>query len=112
MDFLFTPITFFSIDGVAVSMHPFEMTAMIMVMLQIWLYGRLSLWGPILGGIGALMWITMGYLAEPTMWGLIILNIIILYLQVLNYVKWSRNQKLAAAAEAQGDAPHVEGETA
>lgn len=99
MDFLFTPITFFTVDGVAVSMHPFELTAMVMVMVQIWLYGRLSLWGPIVGGIGAVMWIIMGYRADPTMWGLIILNIIILYLQVLNYVKWSRNAKLAAAAE-------------
>ena len=104
MDFLFDPITFLSIGEVVVKMHLFEMTAMIFVMLQIWLYGRLSLWGPITGGLGALMWITMGYLASPTMWGLIILNIIILYLQGYNYFKWSHNKKLAAAAEAQGDA--------
>lgn len=104
MDYLFEPIAFGSIQGVVVQMHLFELTAMTLVMLQIWLYGRLSLWGPILGGLGALMWITMGWQAEPTMYGLIILNIIILYLQVFNYVKWSKNKKLEAAAEAQGDA--------
>lgn len=104
MDFLFEPITFISVGEVIVKMHIFEMTAMILVMLQIWLYGRLSLWGPILGGLGAVMWITMGYLATPTMFGLIILNIIILYLQAYNYVKWAKNKKLAAAAEEQGDA--------
>lgn len=104
MDFLFAPITFVSVGEVVIKMHIFELTAMILVMLQIWLYGRLSLWGPILGGIGALMWITMGWQADPTMFGLIILNVIILYLQVFNYVKWSKNKKLEAAAEAQGDA--------
>lgn len=104
MEILFVPITLLSIGEVVVKMHAFEMTAMAFVMLQIWLYGRLSLWGPITGGIGALMWITMGYLANPTMWGLIILNIIILYLQGYNYFKWSHNKKLAAAAREQGDA--------
>ena len=100
-DLFFSPITFLSMGDIQIKMHLFELGAMIVVLLQVWLYGRLSLWGPIWGGIGTAMWITMGFMANPVMYGLIILNLILLYLQVVNYVKWSNSKKIAAAAEEQ-----------
>lgn len=99
MEFLFEPLTFVSAGSVEVKMSLFEVTAMTMVIVQIWLYGRLSLWGPIFGAAGAIMWIIMAYSTEPKLWGLIFLNVIILYLQGYNYWKWSRSRTVAAAAE-------------
>lgn len=91
MDFLFAPAF--------AKMSIFEMGAMFIVLLNVWLYGRLSLLGPIFGIVGCVMWIVMGMRAE--LYGLVILNVILMSQNVWNYVKWSRNKKLAVAAEEQ-----------
>ena len=84
-----------------------DLTAMTAVLLQVWLYGRLSLMGPVMGVIGCCLWIAIGMLTSPVMIGLIILNLILMTLNVVNYFKWVRNRKLAAAAAEQGDAPEA-----
>lgn len=106
MESLFELITFVDAGEVVISMSLFELAATITVLLNVWLYGRLSIWGPRLGVVGCLFWIVMAARAEPTMWGLIILNIILMSQNVWNHIKWSRNKKLAAAAEEQEH--HVE----
>lgn len=82
-------------------MSIFELGAMGCVLLQVWLYGRLSLWGPVMGVLGTIMWITLGARVEPMMTGLIVLNFILMAQNVWNFIKWSKNKKLAAAADAQ-----------
>lgn len=93
MDFLFQQ----NFAGMSV----FEMGAMGCVLLQVWLYGRLSLWGPVFGVLGTIMWIVLGSRVEPVMTGLIVLNIILMLQNIWNFIKWSKNKKLAVAAQAQ-----------
>lgn len=97
MDIFFAPVF--------MKMSIFEMGAMFIVLLNVWLYGRLSLWGPIFGVLGCVMWIVMGVRAE--LYGLVILNIILMSQNIWNYIKWSHNAKLTAAAKAQGDTATV-----
>ena len=49
---LFEMITFVDSGDVVIRMHLFELLATIMVLLNVWLYGRLSIWGPRLGVVG------------------------------------------------------------
>ncbi|MBM3618607.1 MAG: nicotinamide mononucleotide transporter [Alphaproteobacteria bacterium] len=100
---LFEMITFVESGDVLIRMSLFELLATITVLLNVWLYGRLSIWGPRLGVVGCVMWIVMAARVDPQMWGLIILNVILMSQNVWNHIKWSRNNKLAAAAAEQGD---------
>ena len=93
MDFLF--------EQNYAGMSFFDMGAMACVLLQVWLYGRLSLWGPIMGVAGTVMWIILALRVDPIMVGLIVLNGILMLQNIWNFIKWSRNKKLAAAAEEQ-----------
>jgi hypothetical protein len=101
MDFLFDLITFVENESVVVKMSPFEMGAMACVLLQVWLYGRLNLLGPVIGVVGTIMWIILASRTEPVMMGLIILNVILMLQNIWNFIKWTKNKKLAAAAHAQ-----------
>ncbi|MCH2547535.1 MAG: nicotinamide mononucleotide transporter [Alphaproteobacteria bacterium] len=101
MDFLFELITFVENESVVIKMSPFEMGAMLCVLLQVWLYGRLNILGPVIGVIGTAMWIFLASRSDPVMMGLIILNIILMLQNIWNFIKWSRNKKLADAATAQ-----------
>jgi hypothetical protein len=101
MESLFELITFVDNDSVVIKMSPFEIGAMCCVLLQVWLYGRLSLLGPVMGVVGVVMWITLAARTEPVMMGLIILNVILGLQNIWNFIKWSRNKKLSSAAEEQ-----------
>ncbi len=93
MDFLFAQ----NYGGMSL----FELGAMSCVLLQVWLYGRLSLMGPVFGVLGTIMWIVLGSRTEPVMMGLIVLNVILMLQNIWNFIKWSKNKKLDAAAAAQ-----------
>lgn len=101
MESLFELITFVENDSIVIKMSPFEIGAMISVLLQVWLYGRLSLMGPVMGMVGVVMWIILAARTEPVMMGLIILNVILGLQNVWNFIKWSKNKKLGAAAKEQ-----------
>jgi len=54
---MFEMITFYESESMMIKMSLFELMAMTTVLLQVWLYGRMSLLGPTLGLAGAIMWI-------------------------------------------------------
>lgn len=101
MESVFNLITFVENESIVIKMSPFEIGAMLCVLLQVWLYGRLSLLGPVMGIVGVFMWITLAARTEPVMMGLIILNVILGMQNVWNFIKWSKNKKLSSAAQAQ-----------
>lgn len=96
MDILFSP------DYMGMSL--FELGAMGCVLLQVWLYGRLSLMGPVMGVLGTIMWIVLASRTDPVMLGLIILNLILMMQNIWNFIKWSRSKKLALAEQPASDA--------
>lgn len=65
-----------------------ELSASLLVLVQIYFYGRKTLWGPILGVSAAIAFIIYMILANA--WGFLPMNLIGLALHAYNWYMWNK----------------------
>lgn len=64
-----------------------EFIASVLVLVQMWLYGRKSLYGPWVGMLANALWIIIA--TGQDMYSLLVLNVILACINAWNYMQWS-----------------------